>query len=146
MPPLTKENVVVPTAERRERNAPSKRARAVVAALALAASFVASGVVAVPAPAPAPKRIQLVAKDEPVRDVLLRLGEQSHLNISVATEVTGNVNLSLHDVTPDEAVHAVCMQLRLRCVREGRTVEVSTESTQVVPLAVVWVVTRSARS
>ncbi len=137
MPPLTKENVVVPTAERRETNAASKRARAAVAALALAASFVTSGVVAVPAPAPAPKRIQLVAKDEPVRDVLLRLGEQSHLNISVGTEVTGNVNLSLHDVTPDEAVHAVCMQLRLRCVREGRTVAVSTESTQVVPLAIV---------
>ena len=127
---------MVPQAERRETNRASKRARAAAAALVLAASFVASGVVAVPAPAPA-KRVQLVAKDEPVRDVLLRLGEQSHLNVSVAAEVTGNVNLSLHDVTPDEAVHAVCMQLRLRCVREGRTIEVSTESTQVVPLAIV---------
>jgi len=128
---------VVPKAERRETKPASKRARAAVAALALAASFAASGVVAVPAPAPAAKRVQLVAKDEPVRDVLLRLGEQAHLNVSVAPEVTGNVSLSLHDVTPDEAVRAVCLQLRLRCVRDGRTVEVSTEATQVVPLAIV---------
>jgi type II secretory pathway component GspD/PulD (secretin) len=126
---------VVPKAERRETNAASKRARAAIAALALAASFVASGVLA--APAPPAKRVQVVAKDEPVRDVLLRIGEQAHLNVSVASEVQGNVSLSLHDVTADEAVHAVCMQLRLRCVRDGRTVAVSTESTVVVPLAIV---------
>jgi type II secretory pathway component GspD/PulD (secretin) len=118
-------------------------ARAAVAALALAASFVASGIAA-PAPVapavrslPAPKRIQLVAHDESVRDVLLRLGDLGHLSITVADDVKGIVNLTLHDVTPDEAVHAVCGQLRLRCVRDGRTVAVSTDSSAVVPLAIV---------
>jgi type II secretory pathway component GspD/PulD (secretin) len=113
-------------------------------ALALAASFVASGVLTVPAPAaPGPaasagqRRIQLVAHDESVRDVLLRLGDLGHLSITVAEDVHGTVNLTLHDVTPDEAVHAVCSQLRLRCVRDGRTVSVSAESSVVVPLAIV---------
>jgi type II secretory pathway component GspD/PulD (secretin) len=128
---------VVPKADRRETNAASKRARIAVAVLALAAGFVTSGLVATPAPAPSPKRVQVVAHDEPVRDVLLRIGEQAHLNVSVASDVTGNVNISLHDVTADEAVHAVCMQLRLRCFRDGRTVNVSLESTVVVPLAIV---------
>ena len=115
-----------------------KRARAAVAALALAASLVASGAFAAPAPAGAPPRhVQLVAHDEPVRDVLLRLGDQAHLNVSVADEVHGNVNLSLHDVTPDEALRAICSQLRLHCVREGRTVAVTVESSVVVPLAIV---------
>jgi type II secretory pathway component GspD/PulD (secretin) len=125
--------------ERREKDVALKRARAAVAALALAASFVASGL-AVPAPAApaaAPKRIQLVAHDEPVRDVLLRLGDMARLNITIASDVTGNVNISLHDATPDEAVHAICAQARLRCARDGRTVVVSPESSAVVALAIV---------
>ena len=106
-----------------------------VVGLALAAGFVASGAVA--APPPVQRHIQLSAHDEPVRDVLLRLGDQAHLNVSVADDVHGNVNISMHDVTPDEALRAVCSQMRLRCVRQGRTVEVSVESSVVVPLALV---------
>jgi type II secretory pathway component GspD/PulD (secretin) len=126
----------------RRQTAVLRCARAAVAALALAAGFVASGIAA-PAPAqparavPGPKRIQVVAKDESVRDVLLRIGDLGHLSITLSEDVKGTVNLTLHDVTPDEAVHAVCMQLRLRCVRDGRTVAVSTESSAVVPLAIV---------
>jgi type II secretory pathway component GspD/PulD (secretin) len=69
--------------------------------------------------------------------VLLRLGGLAHLNVTVAEDVRGNVNLSLHDATPDEAVHAVCSQLQLRCVREGRSLAVYGQSSVVVPLAIV---------
>jgi type II secretory pathway component GspD/PulD (secretin) len=139
---------VGPKTGRRQTTAVLRFARAAVAALALAAGFVASGIAA-PAPAApagralpgtpagAPKHIQLVAHDESVRDVLLRLGDLGHLSITIAEDVKGTVNLTLHDVTPDEALHAVCSQLRLRCAREGRTVAVSTESSTVVPLAIV---------
>ncbi|HTD36028.1 MAG TPA: secretin N-terminal domain-containing protein [Candidatus Limnocylindrales bacterium] len=114
--------------------------KAAIASVLVAASFVASGFFtssAPAAPAAAPKRIQLVAHDEAVRDVLLRLGDLGHLSITVADDVTGKVNLSLHGVTPDEALHAVCVQAHLRCVRDGRTVSVSNESSVVVPLAIV---------
>ena len=83
------------------------------------------------------KRIQLAAHDESVRDVLLRLGDLAHLNVTMADDVRGNVNLSLHDATPGEAVHAVCAQLQLRCARDGRTLMVFMQSSLVVPLAVI---------
>jgi type II secretory pathway component GspD/PulD (secretin) len=109
-----------------------------MAMVALAATLDVSGVFAAPAPpASTPRRIQLEAHDEAVRDVLLRLGGLAHLNVTVAADVTGNVNLSLHDATADEAVHAVCSQLQLRCVREGRSLAVYTQSSVVVPLAIV---------
>ncbi|MEA2784359.1 MAG: ral secretion pathway protein [Candidatus Eremiobacteraeota bacterium] len=109
-----------------------------MAVIALAATLDVSGVFAAPAPpAAAAKRIQLNAHDQPVRDVLLRIGELAHLNITVADDVRGNVNLTLHDATADEAVHAVCTQLALRCVRDGRTVAVYAQSSVVVPLAIV---------
>ncbi|HZW54461.1 MAG TPA: secretin N-terminal domain-containing protein, partial [Candidatus Elarobacter sp.] len=120
-----------------------RHARAAAGALLLAASLAASGLLATPAPAApaapaaAPKRIQLNAHDESVRDVLLRIGDLAHLSIIIADDVRGNVNLTLHDATADEAVHAVCAQLRLRCARDGRTVSVSLESSVVVPLTIV---------
>ncbi len=122
----------------RERPASPRGARAAGAALALAVALVGSAGLAAQAPAHAPPvRVHLVARDEPVRDVFLRLGEQAHLNVSLADDVRGNVSLTVSDATPDEALHAVCAQLRLRCVREGRTVVVSARSSAVVPLAVV---------
>jgi type II secretory pathway component GspD/PulD (secretin) len=51
--------------------------------------------------------------------------------------VHGAVTLSLNDATPDEALQAVCTQARLRCVRDGRTVVVSAQSSAVVPLTLV---------
>jgi type II secretory pathway component GspD/PulD (secretin) len=112
--------------------------RFALAVVALGATLDVSGVFAAPAPpAAAAKRIQLSAHDQPVRDVLLRIGELAHLNVTIADDVRGNVNLSLHDATADEAVHAVCAQLALRCVRDGRTVAVYGQSSVVVPLAIV---------
>jgi type II secretory pathway component GspD/PulD (secretin) len=109
-----------------------------MAVIALAATLDVSGVFAAPAPpAAAAKRIQLNVHDQPVRDVLLRIGELAHLNVTIADDVRGNVNLSLHDATAEEAVHAVCAQLALRCVRDGRTVAVYGQSSVVVPLAIV---------
>ena len=112
--------------------------RFALAVVALAATFDVAGVFAAPAPpAAAAKRIQVSAHDEPVRDVLLRIGELAHLNVTIADDVRGNVNLSLHDATADEAVRAVCTQLSLRCVRDGRTVAVYTQTSVVVPLSIV---------
>lgn len=112
--------------------------RFALAVVALAATLDVSGVFAAPAPpAASAKRIQLSAHDEPVRDVLLRIGELAHLNVTIADDVRGNVNLSLHDATADEAVHAVCAQLALRCVRDGRTVAVYSQTSVVVPLSIV---------
>lgn len=87
--------------------------------------------------APGPSTVRLVARDEPVRDVLLRLGAMAHLNLTIGEDVHGTVNLSLSDATPDEALHAVCSQLRLRCTRSGRTVLVSMQNTAVLPLTLV---------
>ncbi|HEY0614668.1 MAG TPA: secretin N-terminal domain-containing protein, partial [Candidatus Elarobacter sp.] len=120
-----------------------RRTGSAAAALLLAAGFVASGQFGSPAPAaPAgptaqPRRIQLNAHDEPVREVLLRIGDLARLSIVINDDVRGNVNLTLHDASPDEAIHAVCVQARLRCAREGRTVSVSSEASAVVPLAIV---------
>jgi type II secretory pathway component GspD/PulD (secretin) len=109
-----------------------------MAVLALAATLDVSGVFAAPAPpAATAHHIQLDAHDEPVRDVLLRLGRLAHLNVAVADDVRGNVNLALHDATPDEAVRAVCSQLQLRCVRDGRTLSVYSQASVVVPLAII---------
>jgi type II secretory pathway component GspD/PulD (secretin) len=119
------------------RSAAFKRSRTAVAALTLAASFVASGVLAAPGTPGGAKRIAVIAHDESVRTVLLRIGDLAHLSITMSEDVRGNVNLTLHDVTADEAVHAVCSQLRLRCVRDGRTVNVSAEMSTVVPLTIV---------
>jgi type II secretory pathway component GspD/PulD (secretin) len=72
-----------------------------------------------------------------VRDVFLRLSDLAHLSITVADDVHGNVNLSLHDATPSQALHAICWQLRLRCVSDGHTVQVSAQDSAVVPLTIV---------
>lgn len=114
------------------------RVRAGGVALALAVVLAGSGSLAAQTPARgAPPRVHLVARDEPVREVFLRLAEQAHLNVTLADDVRGNVSLTVSDATPDEALHAVCSQLRLRCARDGRTVVVSGRSSAVVPLAVV---------
>jgi type II secretory pathway component GspD/PulD (secretin) len=81
--------------------------------------------------------ITLDAHDQPVREVLLRVGDLARLNVSIAEDVRGNINLTLHDATADDAFHTICGQLRLRCVRDGRTLIVRSASTAVVPLAIV---------
>jgi type II secretory pathway component GspD/PulD (secretin) len=126
------------TGDRFSSDAALRRLRVVAAALIATASLLASGIFATAAPAPAGGRhIDLTAHDQPVREVLLRIGDLAHLNITISEDVQGNVNVSLHDATADEAVHAVCAQLRLRCVRDGRTVVVTTEASAVVPISIV---------
>jgi type II secretory pathway component GspD/PulD (secretin) len=105
--------------------------------LLFAFAFVASGSGVQSLAQTSSARIQLVARDQPVRDVLLRLGDQAHLRITVADDVRGTVNLSLHDVTPNEALRAVCSQLRLRCISQGRTVMVTAQSSAIVSLTLV---------
>jgi type II secretory pathway component GspD/PulD (secretin) len=117
---------------------PRGRSRFAAIALALAVGFVASGGLASPAPPHAAAvKVRLVARDEPVRDVFLRLSDLAHISITVADDVHGTVNLSLHDATPGQAVHAICSQLRLRCVSDGHTILVSSQSSAVVPLTIV---------
>ena len=117
---------------------PRGRSRWAALALALAVGFVASAGFASPAPQHAATvKVRLIARDEPVRDVFLRLSDLTHLSITVADDVHGNVNLSLHDTTAAQALHAICSQLRLRCVNDGHTVLVSAQSSAVVPLTIV---------
>jgi type II secretory pathway component GspD/PulD (secretin) len=110
-----------------------------VAAAVLAISFTAA-VFTVPASGSggsARGPITLDAHDQPVRDVLLRVGELAHLNVSIGEDVRGNVNLILREATADDAFRAICSQLRLRCTREGRTMSVRGSSAAIVSLAIV---------
>jgi type II secretory pathway component GspD/PulD (secretin) len=117
-------------------SAPSlRRCAAVVAALSCVASFFTA--LADAGGAQPRGTITLDAHDQPVREVLLRVGDLARLNVSIAEDVRGNVNLTLHDATADDAFRAICAQLRLRCVRDGRTLIVRSASTAVVPLAIV---------
>ena len=100
-------------------------------------TVLAMGRVATPAPARAPQAINLTARDEPVRDVLMRLGETARLNITVAPDVQGKVSVALHGATPGEALDAICGQLRLRCARQGRSVLVTVQNSAVVPLSLI---------
>lgn len=84
-----------------------------------------------------PARIKLAAHNESVRDVLLRLSNLAHMNITVADDVHGQVNLALNNATPNEALDAICTQLRLRCVNQNGTVLVSVRNAAVVPLSLV---------
>ena len=116
---------------------PKARWYAASLALALAIGCAVSGGRAQPATQHATVRVRLVAHDEPVRDVFLRLSDLAHLSITVAEDVHGTVELSLHDATPAQALHAICSQLRLHCVSDGHTVIVSTQGAAVVPLTIV---------
>ena len=84
-----------------------------------------------------PPRIKLSAHNESVRDVLLRLSNLAHMNITMADDVHGQVNLALNNATPNEALDAICVQLRLRCVNQNGTVLVSVRNAAVVPLSLV---------
>src|ERR1700730_323899 len=115
---------------------PVLRTRLFAVTLAASLAFAASGGFALqggPASA-ASGHVHLTARDEPVREVLVRLGEMAHLNLAIGNEVSGTVSVSLTDVTAEDALHAVCSQAHLRCVRDGRTVIVSQQTSAVFPL------------
>jgi len=75
-----------------------------LAVVALGATLDVSGVFAAPSPpAPVAARIDLNAHDEPVRDVLLRIGEKAHLNVTVADDVRRHpLRDRLHPTADDE--------------------------------------------
>ena len=116
---------------------PHARWCAALLAFVLAIGCVASVGLAQPAAQHPAIRLRLVAHEEPVRDVFMRLSDLAHLSITIAEDVHGTVDLSLHDATPGQALHAICSQLRLHCVSDGHTVLVSTQSAAVVPLSIV---------
>ncbi len=107
----------------------------VPSSIVLAAALVVPGVAFGAGSAPA--RFNFTAQNEPARDAFLRLGRLAHLNVTVADDVHGEVNVALSGVTPAEAVRALCTQLSLRCHSDGRTVSVSSRSSAVVPTQLV---------
>jgi type II secretory pathway component GspD/PulD (secretin) len=99
--------------------------------IVLAAALITQGAALGAASAPAP-RFNFTAHDEPARDAFLRLARIAHLNVTVAADVQGTVDVALSSVTASEALRAMCEQLALRCRSVGRTVTVSTRSSAVV--------------
>ncbi|MBV9439991.1 MAG: hypothetical protein JOZ24_08385 [Candidatus Eremiobacteraeota bacterium] len=81
--------------------------------------------------------LTLDVRDQPVRDVLLRIGAAGRLDIAVADDLRGTISLSLHGASASDAVRAVCTQLQLRCTWRGRMISVSTAASAVLPLVVV---------
>jgi type II secretory pathway component GspD/PulD (secretin) len=77
-----------------------------------------------PAFADAP-RASIVAQDESLRAVLLSLGKQFGLNIAVSENVSGTVTIVLHDVTANEALHAVLDPLHYRFTKNDGVYVVS---------------------
>src|SRR5205814_477518 len=69
---------------------------------------------------------QIFVKDEDIRQVLALLGEAGKLNILPSPLVTGNVSLSLANVSIDEALDAILRSKGLTARREGRFIYVGT--------------------
>ncbi len=72
------------------------------------------------------KRISLDFKDADVQNVLRVIAEVSGLNIVATDDVTGRVTLHLADVPWDQALDVVLNSNRLKMIREGNVVRVST--------------------
>jgi type II secretory pathway component GspD/PulD (secretin) len=73
---------------------------------------------------PIKKLITLHAEDEPIRQLLLRIGMQSGISIVVNGNVTGRASVSLENVTVDQALTAVLRPLGFTYDREGNVVVV----------------------
>ncbi|MBS5887407.1 MAG: hypothetical protein KIB08_02640 [Negativicoccus succinicivorans] len=61
------------------------------------------------------------ARDSAVREVLTGLARLTGDNIIIADDVHGNVTLTLHDVTPQEALQLVAEAADVTLVKNGRT-------------------------
>lgn len=61
------------------------------------------------------------ARDSSVREVLTGLARLTGDNIIIADDVHGNVTLTLHDVTPQEALQLVAEAADVTLVKNGRT-------------------------
>src|ERR1700674_957343 len=67
-------------------------------------------------------RISLTAENEPLRDVLLKLGRQVGINIVVGNDVQGRVSMTLHNLTLDQALGALPSQFGYRIHRSGNVI------------------------
>lgn len=70
------------------------------------------------------KLITLHAEDEPIRNLLLRIGMQSGVSIIVNGNVSGKASASLENVTVDQALIAVLRPLGLTYERDGNIIVV----------------------
>jgi type IV pilus assembly protein PilQ len=77
-------------------------------------------------PAYTGRRISLDFKDADVQNVLRVIAEVSGLNIVATDDVVGRVTLHLTDVPWDQALDVVLNSNRLKMIREGNVVRVST--------------------
>ncbi|HXM17883.1 MAG TPA: secretin N-terminal domain-containing protein [Candidatus Tumulicola sp.] len=73
-------------------------------------------------------RISLTAENEPLRDVLLKLGRQVGINIVVGNDVQGRVSMTLHDVTLDQALEALTSQFGYRIHRSGNVIVIGSSA------------------
>ena len=105
--------------------------------LVLVAALVAPGIAVGAGTTSSAPRFDFTAHDEPAREAFLRLGRLAHLNVTVADDVKGQVNVALSAVTAPEALRALCTQLALRCRSVGRTVSVSNRASTVVAVQLV---------
>jgi type IV pilus assembly protein PilQ len=90
---------------------------AVTGLLAVAVPATAAPAVT-PQPAPPPaaaaaKRVSLSFVQSDVRDILTILSEQAGVNIVAAPGVQGKVSITIKDVTPEEALDAICASANL---------------------------------
>jgi type IV pilus assembly protein PilQ len=72
------------------------------------------------------KRISLDFKDADIQNVLRVIADVSGLNIIATDDVTGGVTLHLVDVPWDQALDVVLRSNRLKMVREGNVLRIST--------------------
>lgn len=94
---------------------------ALIAVMAAGASAVAApptGPRPAPAPAAAPeapsaKRVSLSFVQAEVRDILTILSEQAGINIVAAPGVQGKISITVKDVSPEEALDAICASANL---------------------------------
>ena len=72
------------------------------------------------------KRISLDFKDADVQNILRVIADVSQLNIVATDDVTGRVTLHLVDVPWDQALDVVLEANRLKMIREGNVIRIST--------------------
>ena len=72
------------------------------------------------------KRISLDFKDADVQNILRVIADVSQLNIVATDDVTGRITLHLVDVPWDQALDIVLEANRLKMIREGNVIRVST--------------------
>jgi type II secretory pathway component GspD/PulD (secretin) len=74
----------------------------------------------------------VVAQGQPLRSVLVSLSKRFRANIVAGSDVSGTVTVSLHDVTLDQALHAILAPLHAHFVKRDGTYIVLHDAPQIV--------------